>query len=214
MSARGLATLSLLSLVVPVLETLGAGPLARGSLAALALLPWFLFALVPRSRSADGEGAWRAAAFVALLALPPLALGAGLDLARGAAPGGLLAATGTALFAFVLWRAANEVAARRESARGTYAALWLALVPGAAALRLALVWVPRRGSGEAPGTGLLYALDPLVWCHRWGREGGLAGPVFMPALVVLIGAALVLAATLASARRGEQGSRAIEEGSP
>jgi hypothetical protein len=42
----------------------------------------------------------------------------------------------------------------------------------------------------------LFALDPLVWCHRWGRAGGLERLAGGELLLALSAATLVLLAVL------------------
>src|SRR6185503_20438390 len=87
MAARQLAAAFLLSILVPLCEALLPGvPLAGGSHAALAVLPWLVFLPLPGRAHAPEEPAWREALFGACLALPPLCLGAGIDLARGVEP--------------------------------------------------------------------------------------------------------------------------------
>lgn len=217
MTLRALATPFLLALLVPCLESGGAllgaeelAPvaLARGSLAALALLPWLALSAWPRPAREDLAGSsrassWRAPFLVGCLALPPLGLGVGLDLARGADPRALAAAALGAWTVLLLWVGAAERAAAAPRAARVFAVLWLALLPGAAALRLALAWVPARASSGPSGPGALFALDPLVWCQRWGREGGLAS--FAPReLGLALGAALsVFLVVLALAREAE-----------
>ncbi|MSR61065.1 MAG: hypothetical protein EXS08_01285 [Planctomycetes bacterium] len=171
MTRRWIAVAFLASVAVPLLEgVLPALELARGSLAALALLPWLALASAPRSAAEPGR--WRATLYVALCALPPLALGAGLDLARGADGRPLAVACCTGWVLLCLWTAAAECAAKSARARGGFAVAWLVLVPGAAALRVALAWVPLREGAPSVGGRLLFALDPLVWCHRWARADG------------------------------------------
>jgi hypothetical protein len=200
--SRWLAGAFLLALAVPLLEALFPRlELTAGSLAALALLPWLLVALVPRTRAS--EAPLGALAFVLALALPPLALGAGLDLARGAEPRALALAGGTSLLVLALWCAAAELAAGARSARGAFAAAWLVLVPGLAVLRFALDFVPSRVAESAP-SALVFSLDPLVLCHGWGRAGGLAGSVAAPASVALLGAVLVLGLVLALRRTSRE----------
>lgn len=213
MTLRWFAAAFLLSLLVPLLEgLLPAVPLARGSLAALALLPWLALATLPRAERKDGVGEkngadpsappwWRATLFAGCLALPPLALGVGIDLARGAEPLALAPAAAAAWVALVLWVGAAERAARAARARAPFAWLWLALLPGAAALRLALAWVPLRASSVPAGRSPLFALDPLVWCHRWGRPGALESPAYGELALAVLAAALVLLAVTALASR-------------
>lgn len=204
MASRWLAAAFALALLVPLLEGLVPGLfLAQGSLAALSLLPWLALGPLPRGRAADVGGA-RAALYVGCLALPPLALAIGLDLARGAETRALAFTASGAWLVLVLWVAAAEWAVRVPRARRVYSALWLVLVPGAAALRVALSWAPlgRARGGRAPGTDLTtaFALDPLVWCHRWARPGGLGAQPALELGLALGAAALVLLTVLALAR--------------
>lgn len=210
MALRWFAAAFLLALLVPLLEGSFSGvSLARGSLAALALLPWLALAALPRASltrvplTRERPGARRAlreALFAGALALPPLALGAGLDLARGVEPRALAAVCAGGWLVLVLWVAAAAHATSTARARTGFALLWLALVPGAAALRLALAWVPLGASWDAPGRTPLFALDPLVWCHRWGRAGGLE-VLAVGELALAVGAALLaLLCVLALAR--------------
>lgn len=208
MSSRLLAAAFLLSILVPLGEALlPAIPLARGSLTALAVLPWLVLAPVPRRSNAPAEPAWRAALASACLALPPLFLGAGVDLARGAEPA-VLAATGAAAWlVLLLWSSAAECAARSAARLRVFAALWFVLLPGASALRFALAWVPLRAGAAEPGRAPLFALDPLLWCHRWGRAGGLAEPrlgeLSLAVCAALFALVLVLVGGRAARAEGE-----------
>jgi len=192
-----LGALYLAALAVPLLEGLFGLELALGPCAALALLPWLLLAPAPRGAG----GAPRGALVPALMALPPLALGAGVDLARGSAGGALALAAGTTWLALLLWTAAAEQATRARPAGVRYAALWFVLVPLALALRVALSWVPARGGAE-PGRPAWLALDPLLFLHRWGRSGGLAELRPAECAWVLLGAALAFFVARASTERG------------
>ncbi len=215
MAQRCFAAAFALALLVPLLEASVPGlTLARGSLAALALLPWLALAPLPRSSGARAPlgaapaaaafPALREALYVGALALPPLALGAGLDLARGA-DARVLSATGAGgWLLLVLWVGAAAHAARTTRAQAAFAWSWFVLLPGVAALRLALAWVPLRAGGAAselgPERARWLALDPLVWCHRWGRAGGLEQTAALE-LALALGAALgVLLAVHALAR--------------
>ncbi len=204
MAQRCFAAAFALALLVPLLEASVPGlTLARGSLAALALLPWLALAPLPRSLRARAPispapadsafPALREALYVGALALPPLALGAGLDLARGADASALSAAGAGGWLLLVLWVGAAAHAGRTSRARAAFAWLWFVLLPGAAALRLALAWVPLRAGGAAsePERARWLALDPLVWCHRFGRAGGLEQSAALE-LALALGAALVV----------------------
>jgi len=199
---RWIAVAFLASVAVPLLE--GAAPaleLAKGSLAALALLPWLALASAPRAKPEPSRG--RATLYVAACALPPLALGAGLDLARGADGARLAVACGAGWTLLVLWTAAAECASGSARARLGFALAWLVLVPGAAALRVALAWVPLQEGGPRTGGGAWFGLDPLVWCHRWARAEGLGAP---PSGALALGAAaLVLLAVLFRSRPVPEG---------
>ncbi|HEX6886421.1 MAG TPA: hypothetical protein VF530_23800 [Planctomycetota bacterium] len=192
-----LGALYLAALAVPLAEGLLDLELALGPCAALALLPWLLLAPAPRRPDAAPGGALTPA----LLALPPLALGAGVDLARGAAGGTLALAAGTTWLALVLWTAAAERAPRARPAAAWYASVWFLLVPFGLALRVALSWVPARGGAE-PGRPAWLALDPLLFLHRWGRAEGLAELRPAECAWVLLGAGLALLAARAPAGRG------------
>lgn len=201
MAARQLAAAFLLSVLVPLCEALlPSASLARGSLAALALLPWLVVLPWPRSGREGVEPLWHRPLFGACLALPPLCLGAGIDLARGVEPRVLAATTAAAWLVLVLWSGAAACAVRSPRARAAFATLWFLLLPGAAALRCALVWVPQRASTSAAGRAPLFALDPLVWCHRWGRAGGLEQAPLLELFLALGAALLVLLVVLALER--------------
>ncbi len=207
MALRWLAAAFALALLVPLLEGLVPGLfLARGSLAALAMLPWLALAPLPRKHGADA-GPFRGALFVGCLALPPLALAAGLDLARGAEPRAHALSVVGAWLALVLWVGAAERAAGVARARRAYAGLWLVLVPGAAALRLALAWAPLSQARAGSGSSAWFALDPLVWCHRWARPSGFEAQAALE-LGLVLGAAVSVRVVVSSlARSGAQPSR-------
>ncbi len=197
MGARLLAAAFLLSILVPLCEAwLPAFPLAQGSLAALAILPWLVLAPLPRQRHAQREPLWRGPLSAACLALPSLCLGAGIDLARGIEPHVLAPTTAAAWLVLVLWSGAAECARRSDRTRSAFATLWFLLLPGASALRFALAWVPLRASTAGSGRAPLYALDPLLWCQRWGRAGGLEQLGLLELCLALGAALLVLVVVL------------------
>lgn len=166
MTAGRLAALYLAALAGPAGEATGLGWL-RGSSAALALLPWTCFATMPRrGGSTDLPGS-----MVPLFALPPLALGTGLDLARGADWRTLGPAVAASWLALWLWNGAAQAAARPGGRARLHAALWLLLVPLGLALRVALAWIP-GSSLEALPPRPWHAADPLLFLHRWGRPDG------------------------------------------
>lgn len=206
MAARQLAAAFLLSILVPLCEALLPGlPLARGSLAALAILPWLVLAPLPRSRTAVGP-VWHEPLLSGCLALPPLCLGAGIDLARGVEARVLAPTSAAAWLVLVLWSGAAACAVRTRRTRSVFSALWFLCLPAASALRLALAWVPLRASAPLPGRAPLFALDPLLWCHRWGRAGGLAELALLELGLALCTALLVFGIVLALDRQGAQGS--------
>jgi hypothetical protein len=189
MSLR-LALAFALALFVPVLEGLvSALDLARGSYTALAALPFLALAGLPRERGCAPARA--EALLVGALALPALALGAALDLAQGSAASAVAALAGGAWVLVVAWALAAERATRSAEARRLHAHLWLVLVPGVAALALALEWAPRRAADGGFAAAWL-ALDPLVWCHRAGRPGALAAPKVLELVLALAAALAVL----------------------
>lgn len=197
-----LAAAFLLSLLVPLSETLMPSvSLARGSLAALALLPWLALAPLPVANPDASVPAWRGALLAGCLCLPPLCLGAGIDLARGAEARVLGPTCAAGWLVLFLWSLAARDAARTPQSRSAFAVLWFLLLPGAAGLRFALAWVPVRASSATPGRALLLAADPLVWCHRWGRPEGLAELALGEAALALGTALLALVVVFASSRR-------------
>lgn len=166
----GLVAAYLLGLAPPLLEALLPGlELVQGAQAP-ALWLVALFALsFPRAR-ADEERAGRSALLELLWLAPPLGLALGLDLARGQS--GLRAAGLTLGLAGLClgWSALAAQAARRPETRARYRDVWLLLVPGLAALALALSWVP-RGAGDPPGARL-FSASPLVLAQRAALPGG------------------------------------------
>jgi hypothetical protein len=165
------------SLAPLVLPWIGQGEhaLEGGRLCAWVLVPWVALAGLPRR---TGAGALPLA--VALL-LPVLALGVAADL-RAERELGDVAATAGAGLALALLLA---LAARRGRGARLHGALWLLLVPGAAALALTaeLAGWERVRAGAA-------AL-PLVWIARAAR----GAPLAPPWVALLAGVLLALAAS-------------------
>ncbi|MEW6072178.1 MAG: hypothetical protein AB1726_06210 [Planctomycetota bacterium] len=192
--------------VLPFLaERLGGESLAipGASRAGLVLLPWIALAGLPRRSAAPGALPWTATtAFV----LPPLALGAGLDILAGAARGEVLGRclVGGTLVALLALGA--ELAG--EAGRRLHAVLWLVLVPGSAALLAALAWIGAPGTGSPPVLlAELACCHPLVWAHRAARAEPLLGAAGGLRPLLLVGL-LALAANLARrlpARAGRPG---------
>lgn len=205
MSARlrlGLAWfLSVLPLVLAAPVGPGRGLLAieGASLAGLALLPWLALAGWP-GRGDESPLLWLA------LAAPPVALAGAYDRLAGAAAGPLAMALAAAAGLVLLLADARRAAERSRSP--VHAALWTALVPGLAALRVALGFAPQPGSPDG-GAWLerAAAASPLVWVHGWARAGGLAEAAFPggapPAGLALAGGVLLVVA--ARAGGGEAG---------
>ena len=104
------------------------------------------------------------------LAWPPLALAAGLDLARGVPAVEVSVRLGAGLLLVPgLLRAAR-------CAPTGYGLAWLGLVPGLAALHVALVWAAQPGPGGPAWVEALTGTSPLVWAAgAGGWQGLLAG---------------------------------------
>ncbi len=197
MGARGLVVAWILSVLPLVLGCLGAGSLRieGASLLGLTLLPWVALAGIPRA-SREGGAGWLG---VIALAVPPLALGAGLDLAGGGDRTGILLAGGGGIAILALLAAGADLARREPRARRVHAGLWFLLVPATAALLAALGWAAAPGEGSVPGLlAGVGRLDPLVWVHRWTRPEGLGEAVD---IAVLLGTLLLLAPGLVARGR-------------
>lgn len=199
-----LAAASLLSILPALLESATGGAIAfpGASSAAIALLPWLALAPLPREAPLR-NGALFAGAF----SLPPIALGLGLDLARGFPGRELASAVVLGWLLLLAWTFSADLAARSPASRAVYSALWLLSLPGSAALRVALGWAsgPRAG---APAHAALASANPLIWIHRWGRAGGLEeepiGRGLGAALLALIVLGLVILA-----HRGGRGTESV-----
>jgi hypothetical protein len=134
----------------------------------LSLLPWLALAGLPRRATSPARAAWRAGEWV-FLALPPCAFGAALDARAGDWPVALVATLAAGLLLSWLGALAAERAADRPGDR-VYPALWLAWVPGMAALLFALRFAPLPG--DEPAGLLLEKLalaHPLAWA--WREQG-------------------------------------------
>ena len=149
-----------LSLAPVVLATVEGSTLGGGELSVLALasLPWLALAGLPRAARGTPAVA------VVGAALPALALAGAIDWRAGLEPErlGLTLAWGLALIALFAFAA--------ERGRGAlHGVLWIALVPGAAALTYALdaaadVAAPARLADVGE-------LSPLIWALASAREG-------------------------------------------
>lgn len=157
---------SVASLLVPMLDALGSGgTLAPASRAALVLLTWFAIALLPPSRRSV-PGPLTTLGYLG----PPLGLGLGLDLAAGRAPGALALAALVSVVLLLLWGHARARATSGLASARAYALSWALLVPGVAALHVALDWAPRGTTGGGARAGWA-GIDPLVSTLRWGAAG-------------------------------------------
>lgn len=174
----------------------GAGLTLPGSaLAALALLPWIALAGMPRDASRAAAGPLARALAWPCLALPPCALAAALDARAGRTGLAALLAGGLLL---VLLSALAAAAAGRARAYGW---LWLAWVPGAAALLVALRFAPLAGGEAAPAPAWLAWLaraHPLAWAWQ---------PAQPAAPWPVVAAALLWLAARESARRAARSAR-------
>jgi len=187
-SARWLSACYLLSILAPLCEALWPGlELVRGSYAALALAPWMVAALLPAQRAPIRPGAL---VHLAALVLPALLLGLGLDLERGGPVKALALSSLLGCLLLLAWSGARECAARTARTRRVYAWIWLAAVPGLAALQTALAWVPAREELPPDGALAWAALDPWIWWHRWALTGRASESLGECALA-LMGALLV-----------------------
>jgi hypothetical protein len=146
------------------------------SRAAFVALPWIAFAGLPRSESARELRRSSAASAAIALALPPLALGARLDIADGLDAGAVIALSlASVALAVVLWFAA-ESSARDSVHASRYALAWLVIVPGVPCLCAALERGGAPSFGGAP-SWLAFAAraSPLAWIVRASSDVGLAG---------------------------------------
>ena len=97
----------------------------------------------------------------------------------------------------VLWTLARELAAAAGRSRRNYGLLWLALVPGLAALSVAS-WAGRGSESARVLTGIGRA-SPLEWIYHSGRDG--ASPAGGAASA--LGLALLVLGLSALSRSGE-----------
>lgn len=203
MRARGLLLAGSLSFLPFALALASAGQLrfAGATWTGLALGPWLALAGLPRGPGephglrGDLEQGRRAWLLPVALALPSVALGVGLD-ARDAPGGPGLPFAGLALMGLALvglWSLAAG-AARTPRASAAYGVLWLALVPGAAALLWAVLWAPAAtGPGEGWLAGIARGL-PLPWLGAaMERDLGAAAPPLPVTLGWLANVGVVLA---------------------
>jgi len=209
MTGAGLLSAWALSVLPFLLDAWSGGALGvpGASRLGLAALPWLALAGMPRAGPAEDAARTRRRALVPLaLALPPLALGAGLDLA-GHGDARALALRGAVAAALILaWSVAAELA-RPAARRAPYGATWLVLVPASATLHVALAWVPlttSSGAGGSAGAGASWWLaNPLLWAFRWTRAGG-AGAGNGGVLLAPAAAAAACAVARRSARRASE----------
>ncbi|MBK7643748.1 MAG: hypothetical protein IPJ19_11995 [Planctomycetes bacterium] len=161
---------------------------------ALALLPWLVWATLPRSRGVTGLLDRLAPALAAPLAVLALAL----ERARGHALAPALASAAAILALAVLFALAAERDARSVLGRRVYAVAWFALVAGAP---LAVHTLESAGAplfGRASNALALAAqLSPLSWWLGTLRAGAGAG---LPWIALALGAALWLVGRALEAR--------------
>jgi len=129
---------------------------------ALALLPWLVWATLPRSeldsRRLDALAVW--------LAAPLFVLGLALDRARDHTwSDSLLVCGGAALLVFAYaWSA--QRCARTRRGRRIYAGAWFALIAGAPALRATFEGIGGALFGPAPvWLNVCARPSPLSWWH-------------------------------------------------
>lgn len=198
MRTRGLIATYLLGLALPFLESVWPRiELARGAFSAPLWLVAFALLTCPR-RAAAEEAAWRVSARLLCALTPPLGLALGLDLARGAeARSAWLVTAGFAVL-FAGWSLLGEHAAQSARRRARYGDAWLVLVPGAAALAMALFFAPSRSVGA--GVPAFWSLSPLVLAQRAALPGGFGARPPLEFAWALAGGLAAAAFVLSAAR--------------
>ena len=180
----GLALVWLLS-AAPLFLPWQAGWDRELSLGALALLPWLVWASLPRG-AVERPGI---DALAPCLAAPLAVLGVALDRARGLEwPDALLGAGGAAFLALLYGWSASRCA-RTSRGRRVYAAGWFALIAGAPALARTLESVGGALTGPAPGwLDVCARPSPFAWwqAHLHARGTGLALPWAALGLALLL----------------------------
>jgi hypothetical protein len=171
----------------------------------LAALPWIAYLGLPQV-AGDAERSrapfpWTAA----LLALPPVALSARVDIAAGSDAREVLflAATSAVLAALASWAASG---ARSSGAAGRHAAAWLALVAGAPLLCAVLEHAGAPAYGSAPRwLALIARASPLEWTWReLALVGGRDAPAGASAVSVSVLAPLCVSAALVLVARSRR----------
>ncbi len=184
----------------------GALEIEGASRLGLALLPWLALAGFPR-RGDAGPGALRFSGWIPVvaLALPPVALGAALDLQAGGSPLEVLWRAGVGLALVAGLALAADAARDVPRARPWHAGAWLVLVPGSAALCVALTWLGAPGKEPvAAPLAELFRWNPLVLAHA--IAGGAASVPATTVLRVALAVVLLAVVPLALGRgRDEEG---------
>lgn len=172
---------------------LDASVFSGASRLALAALPWVACAGLPTR--ALGNVA-REVAFECALFLPPLALGAALDLAGGAARADVLW-IGGALLAFALGLAfASRAAAGQRRTRAWHALAWIVLVAGIPVLFGVLERFGTLGLSGAPAwLARIAETSPITWTvGQLSSSARSSSPPWLPLGLVLAFVALGIAA--------------------
>jgi hypothetical protein len=180
----GLASVWLLS-AAPLFLPWQAGWDRDLSLGALALLPWLVWASLPRGE-VERPGI---DALAPCLAAPLAVLGVGLDRARGLGWGEALVACGGAAFLALLYAWSASRCARTSRGRRVYAVGWFALIAGAPALARTLESVSGALSGPPPAWLAVCARpSPFSWwqSHLHARGPGPALPWAALGLALLL----------------------------
>ncbi len=187
MGRPGLLGTWILSALLLAFVQVEAAPEVTGvSRLGLVLLPWMASGLFPRA-----DGAVPFPSFLAL-SLPLLAIAAALDLRGGRTLGETIQLIGPAGLAWMLWAKARSVGGQQVG----YKVCWGLLVPGSAALLLALGWAGAGAPTHAvpQALGWLARLNPLVWTWAATRSQGLVEAGLDPLPVLAAAAVLVVCA--------------------
>lgn len=164
---------------------------------ALAALPWIAYAGLPRAPAQGRERIVAALAFEVALFLPPVALGAWIDLAFGSPTRGVATIAGASLVLGCLLALAARLSERTAGARQAFAGAWffaVALGPFLAGA-LCLGGAPRFGPAP-PWLSFAAHASPLGWLLAAldARELAPALPWAALAAVLVLFAVVVLCA--------------------